>query len=54
MGLCWGIGSPAKVFAATPLPIMIMHIVLSFGRVNKQRPTNKCVLGRHQAQVDMD
>lgn len=47
-------GSPAKVFAATPLLIMIMRIVLSFGRVNKQRPTNERAPGTHQAQADVD
>lgn len=54
MRLCWGNGSPAKVFAATPLLIMIMRIVLSFGRVNKQRPTNERAPGTHQAQADVD
>lgn len=54
MRLYWGNGSPAKVFAATPLLIMIMRIVLSFGRVNKQRPTNERALGTHQAQADVD
>lgn len=54
MCLYWGNGSPAKVFAATPLLIMIMRFVLSFGRVNKQHPTNERTLGTHQAQADVD
>lgn len=54
MRLYWGNGTPAKVFAATPLFIMAVRIVLSFGRVNKQRPTNEGALGTHQAQADVD
>lgn len=54
MRLYWGNGSPAKVFAATPFLIMIMRIVLSFGRVNKQRPTKESAPGTHQAQADVD
>lgn len=44
MCLYWGRGSPVKIFASRPIPVMIMCFMLSCDKMNKQA-SNKQALG---------